>query len=477
MTFVSAALIILACIAISYFILNYRRQSSVKMINKMPGPKAFPLIGSALYFLQYSTDEFFKVLTKLAEDYSSPFKFWMGNKLFIGIYEPDQIKTILQSSVDKSIIYKMFEPVLGKGLITAPVSTWIKHRKVIRPSFNKSILQKYFDIFVEQSLILTDELRKIGLNGNKVILLEHISKYAVRAACGTMTDIKIEFPTNQINQCIEATKSFKKISRLRMRNVFLYPNFIFNLTALGQKQRQNNNFYHSFTDKLVQAQIYANEQNTKSKCETHRTLLDILIEVFHGDKFSQEIIHDNLVTIILAEKVYQELWEIYGTKTPKSAPIRYEDLPNMNYLDCVIKETMRIFPPVPCIGRHLTEDVKIGEFILPRDTEVLLGIITLHRNEKYWSNPLVFDPDRFLPEKEEIKSYSSYYMPFGVGSRNCIGMNYAMISLKVVLATLIRTFVFKVDKSIPIDKIKLNTDITLYSVEPLEVKIEKRDLH
>ncbi|XP_072763823.1 cytochrome P450 4C1-like isoform X2 [Anoplolepis gracilipes] len=476
MTFVSAALIILACIAISYFILNYRRQSSVKMINKMPGPKAFPLIGSALYFLQYSTDEFFKVLTKLAEDYSSPFKFWMGNKLFIGIYEPDQIKTILQSSVDKSIIYKMFEPVLGKGLITAPVSTWIKHRKIIRPSFNKSILQKYFDIFVEQSLILTDELRKIGLNGNKVILLEHISKYAVRAACGTMTDIKIESLTNQINQCIEATKSIQKIGRLRIRNIFLYPNFIFNLTALGQKLRQYNNFYHSFTDKLIQAQIYANEQNTKSKCETHRTLLDILIEVFHGDKFSQEIIHDNLVTIILAEKVYQELWEIYGTKTPKSAPIRYKDLPNMNYLDCVIKETMRLFPPVPFVDRRLTEDVKIEEFILPKDTEVFLGIITLHRNEKYWPNPLVFDPNRFLPEKRDM-SYSSYYMPFSLGSRNCIGMNYAMISLKVVLATLIRTFVFKVDKIIPIDKIKLNTDITLYSVEPLEVKIEKRDLH
>ncbi|XP_072763819.1 cytochrome P450 4C1-like isoform X2 [Anoplolepis gracilipes] len=474
--------------------------SSVKTLNNMSGPKAFPFIGSTYYFLRYSPDELLEALIKWTEDNSSPFKFWFGNKFFIVIYESDQMKKILQSSVDKSIIYQTFEPILGKGLITAPVSTWIKHRKIIMPSFNKSLLQKYFDIFVEQSLILTDELEKIRLNGNKVILLKHVSKYTLRTACGIMTDIKIEFPTNQINQCIEATKSFKKINRLRMRNVFLYPNFIFNLTALGQKQRQNNNFYHSFTDKLVQAQIYANEQNTKSKCETHRTLLDILVEVFHGDKFSQKIIHDNLVTIILEnfdttsvtidfaifmlanfpeiqEKVYQELWEIYGTKTPKSAPIRYEDLPNINYLDCIIKETMRIFPPVPLIGRHLTEDVKIGEFILPKDTEVLLGIITLHRNEKYWPNPLVFDPDRFLPEKRKIKSNSSYYMPFSMGSRNCIGMNYAMISLKVVLATLIPTFVFKVDKIIPIDKIKLNTDITLYSVEPLEVKIENRDLH
>ncbi|XP_072763504.1 cytochrome P450 4c21-like [Anoplolepis gracilipes] len=515
MTFVGEVLILLACSAISYFILNYRRQFSVKtIINNMPGPKTFPLIGSALYFLQCNPDDLLDLAVKLAKDYSSPLKFWMGNKLFIGIYEPDQIKTVLQSSVNKSIMYKMFEPVFGKGLITAPVSIWSKHRKIIAPSFNKSILRKYFDIFVGQSLILTDELEKIELNGNKVILLKHISKYTVRTACGTMTNVKPESLSNQINRCIEVMKSFKKTLKLRLLNVFLYPNFIFNLTAWGQKQRQNKNSLVSFTNKLIQEQRYTNEEqryttneeqryttneeNTKSNHETRSSLLDILTDVFHEDKFSQEKLHDNLITIIIAgfettsvtidfaifmlanfpeiqEKLYKELWEIYGTKTSKSAPIKYEDLPHMNYLDCVIKETMRIFP-VPAVMRQLTEDVKIGEFTLPKGTDVLLAIILAHRNEKYWPNPLVFDPDRFLPENRGI-SYSSYYMPFSMGSRNCIGMNYAMISMKVVLVTLIRTFIFKVDKNIPIDKIKLNADITLSSVEPLEVKIEKRNVY
>ncbi|EFN60191.1 Cytochrome P450 4p1 [Camponotus floridanus] len=105
-----------------------------------------------------------------------------------------------------------------------------------------------------------------------------------------------------------------------------------------------------------------------------------------------------------------------------------------------------------------------------------MPIFSLHRNEKYWHNPLIFDPDRFLPEKIGT-SYKNYYMPFSLGPRNCIGMKYAMISMKVTLATLIRTFIFKVDKRIQIDEIKLNMDITLSSVEPIEVKIEKRELH
>ncbi|CAL1678312.1 unnamed protein product [Lasius platythorax] len=148
----------------------------------------------------------------------------------------------------------------------------------------------------------------------------------------------------------------------------------------------------------------------------------------------------------------------------------------MDYLERAIKETMRIFPAVPAIARYLTEDVKMGDVILPKGSNVVIALFVLHRNEKYWPNPLVFDPDRFLPERIGT-SYKHYYMPFSMGPRNCIGIKYAMISMKVILATLIRTFMFKVDKSIEIDKIKLNFDLTLSTVEPIKVKIEKRDLH
>lgn len=60
--------------------------------------------------------------------------------------------------------------------------------------------------------------------------------------------------------------------------------------------------------------------------------------------------------------MYKELWKIYGTETPKSAPIKYEDLQHMDYLNRVIKETMRLFPTIPVIARCLTEDVQMGLF-------------------------------------------------------------------------------------------------------------------
>ncbi|XP_029155197.1 cytochrome P450 4g15-like [Nylanderia fulva] len=175
-------------------------------------------------------------------------------------------------------------------------------------------------------------------------------------------------------------------------------------------------------------------------------------------------------------KVYTELLEIYGTKTPQSAPIKYEHLQHMDYLNRVIKETLRIFPTIPLFSRQLTEDLEMEEFILPKGANVVIELLTLHRNEKFWSKPLVFDPDSFLPQNIGT-SYQHYYMPFSMGPRNCIGMQYAIMSMKVILATLIRTFIFKVEKSIQIDKIKLTVDLILSTVEPLKIKIAKRDMH
>nr|XP_012224463.1 PREDICTED: cytochrome P450 4C1-like [Linepithema humile] len=152
----------------------------------------------------------------------------------------------------------------------------------------------------------------------------------------------------------------------------------------------------------------------------------------------------NFVIFMLAnfpevqEKAYKELSEIYGIESPKSVPIEYDDLQKMEYLNRVIKETMRLFLAAPLIGRILTEDLKIGETILPKEADIIMSIFYMHQNKKYWSNPLIFDPDKFLPEKEV--HCSKYFMPFSTGLGNCIGQKYAMISMKIILATLIQTF-------------------------------------
>ncbi|XP_011692766.1 PREDICTED: cytochrome P450 4c21-like isoform X2 [Wasmannia auropunctata] len=256
---------------------------------------------------------------------------------------------------------------------------------------------------------------------------------------------------------------------------------------------------YSLTDEIIQqCEDEINNLNTTRNEEkrTHKTFFDIQMDACSKENFTRKEISDNVLTMLLSssdtiiatmnyvlfilanfpkiqEKIYEEMLEIYGTETVKSAPIKYHDLQNMHYLDRVIKETLRMFPTIPIIGRQVMEDLKIGEVMIPKGADIFIPIIKMHRDEKYWSNPLVFDPDRFLPER--IKDFqASYYFPFSVGPRNCIGIKYAMRCVKVMLATLIRTYEFKVNKSIELDKIKLTFDIVLTPAEPFKVKIEKR---
>ncbi|CAL1678402.1 unnamed protein product [Lasius platythorax] len=503
MAFVSVVLMTFAWIAIIYFICNFCRLVSVKMINTLPGPKALPLVGSVFYFLQRNPDEILGSLLKLVRDYSSPFQVWMGNKLFIGIYEPDQIKTILQNSncLDKGVLYKFIEPVLGKAsLLTAPASIWTKNRKILVSGFNTNMLRGFFDIFIEQSLIFTDELEKIGLNGSEIELFEPIFQCTLTIACDTVIGIKLDSRLDKMSQFCKLIISCKKSLSCRFKNILLYPNFIYNLTGFGREQQKKLNFIYSFVNEMIQQRQYAlnksNTAETKNKI-THRAICDMLLEKSHEENFTQEsIIHDNVLTMLVGasdtiaitmnfvtfmlanfpeiqEKAYKELLEIYGVETPRSAPVKYEDLQYMDYLDRVIKETLRLFPVVPVVARQLTEDLRMGEIILPKGADIVVALGKVLRNKKYWPNPLEFDPDRFLPER--LGNSYSYYMPFSNGPRNCIGMKYAMISMKVILATLIRTFVFKVDKSIGINKIKLKFEVLLSPIEPLKVKIERRN--
>jgi cytochrome P450 family 4 len=132
--------------------------------------------------------------------------------------------------------------------------------------------------------------------------------------------------------------------------------------------------------------------------------------------------------------VVQEQNELFGND--KKPEITYDELQNMKYLELVIKETMRLYPPVPIVGRLTTEDMEFGstnsKFLklythvltvlegvtIPKYTNIAVFIYGLHRNPEYFPDPETFDPERFA---QVDGSLSHAYLPFSAGSRNCIG--------------------------------------------------------
>jgi cytochrome P450 len=110
----------------------------------------------------------------------------------------------------------------------------------------------------------------------------------------------------------------------------------------------------------------------------------------------------------------------------------------------VLKEAMRLYPPVPVMTRVTAEETEIGGKHLPKPTLIVMPIFAIHRHKLLWQDPGRFDPDRFLPENE-AKYPRTQFMPFGYGQRVCIGFSFAILEATAVLATLLQSVRFEWD--------------------------------
>jgi cytochrome P450 family 4 len=126
---------------------------------------------------------------------------------------------------------------------------------------------------------------------------------------------------------------------------------------------------------------------------------------------------DQRFFVILQEKVLQEQKDLFGED--KDPLVTYQEIQSMKYLELVIKETFRLYPPVPVIGRITRTDMEFDNRVIPKGVNLVLFIYSLHRNPEYFPEPERFDPNRF----ERYDGSLPYaYIPFSAGSRNCIGV-------------------------------------------------------
>ncbi|XP_025264322.1 cytochrome P450 4C1-like [Camponotus floridanus] len=208
----------------------------------------------------------------------------------------------------------------------------------------------------------------------------------------------------------------------------------------------------------IKIQNQQNNLDLPDKPES-KTLLDRFLEANEKDNvsFPDEDLRANVTSLLFAghdttaisiswalfcigndlkcqEKIHEELKEVFKDS---QRPASIEELSQLKYLGRVIKESRRLYPSVPLVMRKISEDIKMDNYIIPKDTSVAVQILLVHRNPEIWSNPLKFDPDRFLPENlKQIHPYA--YIPFSAGPRNCMGQKFAIFEEKIILAAILR---------------------------------------
>nr|QNS29957.1 cytochrome P450 [Nothapodytes nimmoniana] len=244
------------------------------------------------------------------------------------------------------------------------------------------------------------------------------------------------------------------------------------------------------------------ERRAKSEAvdgEELHDFLDVLISVI-DDKFSflysrETIIKATAMNLILAgsdstavhlewllslllnkRDVLKYAQEEIEIKVGKNRWVQESDIPNLVYLQAIVKEGLRLYPPGPLAVPHeAMEDCRVGGFHIPKGTRLFVNVWKLHRDPRVWTDPEEFRPERFLSDHADVDVSGQHYefIPFGSGRRSCPGIQFASLVTHLTLARLIQGFEFRTVANEPVDMTE-GMGVTLPRATPLEVLITLR---
>ncbi|CAH2005967.1 unnamed protein product [Acanthoscelides obtectus] len=269
--------------------------------------------------------------------------------------------------------------------------------------------------------------------------------------------------------------------------------FPFRFSNEYQKQQEALKVVDAFYEEIIRSKREAYSELPEEDEASKQNFLDQLLRYQeNGEALSDKDIKDEINTFVLGghdttatalsftlyclarhpevqEKILEEQEKIFGS-LENEPQTTYADLQEMKYMDAVINESIRVFPPIPMIGRKLTGDIQLDNGLtLPDTMSVVCALYALHHNPKYFSDPEKFDPERFV--KDEILPHT--HLPFSTGPRNCIGKKFAILQIKSCISKIVRHF--KLLPSVPEYDPELVCQITLASQNGIRISLQKRN--
>ncbi|XP_057367791.1 cytochrome P450 4C1-like [Daphnia carinata] len=456
---------------------RWERSIFVRQVEEIPGPPRVFLFGN-IFALPRDGPGLLQIFNVTwTKAYGHIYRFWRGMFAIVNISSPSDVEVILTSQVhiNKSITGAFLLPWLGDGLLLSAGDKWRKDRKLLTPAFHFQILDGFFDVFNRNSEIFVEQIKKRLLVEIEIDVYPMISRCTLDIICEAAMGIQIDAQLNYDSEYITAIDRIETMIQGRINSLLgLLPDwFYFQFTPHGRKLQKFLDLVHGFTRKVMMArkaivdEQLADEAATENESgkRKRRAFLDLLLEAARkGAAMSETDIISQVDTFMFEghdttsaavtwflycmathpheqDRVYQELQDCFGDS---DRPCTLEDLSKLKHLDCCIKESLRLHPPVPFIRRGIYQDVRLSGHKIPANTSLGIQIYALHHNEEFFPEPEAYKPERFLPD-QAIGRNPFAYVPFSAGPRNCIGQKFALYEDKVIVTTLLRQFRFDVN--------------------------------
>ncbi|KAM9330161.1 cytochrome P450 4B1-like [Gastrophryne carolinensis] len=457
-----AALLFLVLLKAALLIGSRRRQLAV--LRPFPGPPAHCLLGHMHKFRRDGTD--MDVLAGWAREYFGVFPVWFGRFTgFLFLAHPDFAKAVYCRDDPKSSLpYRFFLPWIGEGLLVLSGPKWFQHRRLLTPAFHYDVLKPYVSLMSSCAHVMLDKWEGLCAEAGPVELFQHVGLMTLDTILKCAFSYTSNCQTDSDNEYIQAVYDLSYLANFRLRCFPYHSDFIFYCSPHGFRFRKACRITHRHTDHVIQQRkvsMETEEEMEKLKHKKRLDFLDILLlaKDERGQRLSDEDLRAEVETFMFEghdttasgvawtlycmaqhpehqQRCRQEVREVLGDRKT----LEWEDLSRLPYTTMCIKESLRMHPPVPGVGRTLKQPVTFHDGrSVPAGTTVVLSIYSIHKNPLVWENPEVFDPLRFSPDRSANR-HSFAFLPFAAGPRNCIGQNFAMNELKVVVALTLQRF-------------------------------------
>ena len=459
-----------------------------------------PDIGAALE--QYSHDRL-GFMIRCAREYGEIVPLQIENELFCLLTNPAHITEVLKDRLlfVKAKDLQMLHGLLGSGLLTSEGDFWLRQRRLAQPVFHQQQIHSYASVMVEY----TQRLLATWQEGEVIDVHEAMMRLTLNIVMKTLfgqdvTEVEAGNIAHALEKALnwfEYQETKNTMSALEEMDGWLKRSVVAvarSLQQLGQdaKVTADKEMDQRYQDAiaLLDETVYAMINHRRLSGTTGNDLLGMLMQVEDADDGSpmtDKQLRDEAATLILAghettantlswtwmllanhpsvrEKLSAELKTVLNGLVPTIA-----DLPQLSYTHWVIKEAMRLYPPVTDLTREATQDCEVGGYFIPKGTTLMASQWVMHRDARYFSEPESFQPERWANDLEKQLPRGVYF-PFGDGSRVCIGKSFALMEAVLLLATIAQAFQLDLVSD---QTIELQPSITLRPRDGIQVVLKK----
>jgi cytochrome P450 len=414
-----------------------------------PGPRARPIQG----FLPDFRKDPLTLVTRVAREYGDIVRLQLGPWDFILLNTPDLIENVLVTQNRHMMKGRgIHSPLLGNGLLTSEGDFWRRQRRLAQPAFHRERITAYGDAMVD----FTQRHITGWRDGDAFDINREMMRLTLAIAAHTLFSAEVTEDADAVGQAMNTCLHYFQD---RARSIVAVP---YSWPTPGNLRAWK-------AVKQLNTVIYRIIDEHRASGADNGDLLSMLLHAVDddGSQMTSEQLRDEVMTLFLAghettanatswtwyllaqypeaeARLHAEIDEVLQNRAPTPA-----DLPRLPYVEAVINESMRLYPPAWIMSRKATAPVTVGGYDFPAGTEFLFSQWVMHRSERWFDDPLAFRPERWLDGlARRLPTFA--YFPFGGGPRMCIGKGFALMEAQLILAAIAQRYRFDLQPGQPV---------------------------